>query len=240
MYINEEYIILKEEDGRLKIELETRKDIIEGIIENVFSEFLSENKENALKKLELLKKCYNLTKMTIIKCIDLKICDIIRDFNFYEYYLDRLEKIIENLEILSKMFEISLEGMIRNVEVLDLVNYIKICKLYKGKYSYVFVEELNKRIIDKVLRYFEVEWESFKIGRGRIFYEIIDIFKNLYELKDILTEENINKIQKFLLSKNVERIISRRIKKKEHLDYIKAILSFLPDEIKGKYLVYFL
>jgi hypothetical protein len=241
MFINEKYIILKEEGGRLKIELEASSDIIKDIIEVIFTEF-DYNEENALKKIELLKKCcYDLTKTTIVKCIDRKIFNIINDFDFYEHRLDRLENIIENLEILSKMFEISLEEMIRNVEVIDLLNYIKICKLYEGKYSYVFVEELNKNIIDKVLRYFEDEWESFcKISRGGIFNTIANILICLYEIKDKLTEENINKIKNFLLSHSIEHIINRRIKKSEHLGYIKAILSFLPDEIKGKYVVYFL
>jgi hypothetical protein len=246
MFINEKYIILKEEDGRLKIELEASNDIVKSIIENTFREFLDfneENKKNALKKIELLQKCcYNLTKTTIIECIDENIFNIIRDFNYYyEYNLDKLENVIEKLEILSKMFEISLEGMIRNVEVQNFENYIKICKLYEGKYSYVFVEELNKNIINKILECFDIEWESFsKISRGRVFNKIADILICLYEVKDKLTEENVNKIKNFLLSKNVEPIINRRIKRDGHLDYIKAILSFLPDEIKGKYVVYFL
>jgi hypothetical protein len=86
----------------------------------------------------------------------------------------------------------------------------------------------------------EAVWDNFKIGRGEVFYYIIYILVNLCEMKDKLTEENINKIQKFLLSHNIEHIINRRIKKDEHLNYIKAILSFLPDEIKGKYVAYFL
>jgi hypothetical protein len=86
----------------------------------------------------------------------------------------------------------------------------------------------------------EEDWKDFKRGRGYYFEIVKELLLNLSELKDLLNDESSKKIQNFLLSHNIERFISRRIKKANHINYIKVILDFLPDEIKGKYLVYFL
>jgi hypothetical protein len=236
MYIDTKSIVLKEGDGRIRFELVMDNRILRNLIEETFYTFINETEENsnnALKNIELLQKYYDL-KDIIVECIDRFLYSIINDFG---YEVDKIESRIEKLEMLTKM---SLEEMIRNFKVRDLANYIKFCNRYKGKYSDVFVDKLNKEIIDEVLIEMEAVWDNFKIGRGEVFYYIIYILVNLCEMKDKLTEENINKIQKFLLSHNIEHIINRRIKKDEHLNYIKAILSFLPDEIKGKYVAYFL
>jgi hypothetical protein len=267
VYIELEDIKVNKVDDEVKIEI-VNNEIKESIAEEYFNDFLENSNIKSLENAILL------TSKDYIKNF---IIEKVNNNILTRTYIDDsfCFEILNNLDIIEKVLEISLKEKIRETiksRETELKPYLLIKVFEKFNYSEEEIKKITSEIIDKsylstTIEYFvelkklypqltsllldehidkilnnlkEEYWEDFYKGRGYYF----DIAKNLFlefsQLKDLLNDESKKKIQKFLLSNNVEKIITRRIKKANHIDCIKVILDFLPDEIKGKYLVYFL
>jgi hypothetical protein len=182
-----------------------------------------------LNNLDIIEKVFEISiKEKIGKKIKGGECELepyllVKVFEKFSYSEEEIKKIIS--EIIDKSY------------LSETIEYfVELKKLYPRFASLLLNEHIDKILNDLKEGY----WEDFCKGRGYYF----DITKNLFlefsQLKDLLNDESREKIQKFLLSNDIEKIITRRIKKANHIDCIKVILDFLPDKIKGKYLVYFL
>jgi len=94
----------------------------------------------------------------------------------------------------------------------------------------------NKLVMENILQHLIGTWNIIeRMRKVEKAYEEIGLLKCLYKLKGFLTNENYEKIMNFFMSRNVEKLIKRRIKKKEHHEYIRYVLEFLPKPIRDKY-----
>jgi hypothetical protein len=248
-------------NNEVKIEI-VSDEIKKDIAEEYFLDFLNNRNIESLENAITIDKDY--VKNFIIKVVRRNISKnyIDGDFCF---------NLLENLDIIEKVFEINIKEYIKNtikdVE-LELKPQLLIKVFEKFEYSKESIKEIMEKLmvfynwiyylvelkklypqlaslilnehIDNILKHLEYYLEDLQIGRGCYFDYAKNFFLELSELKDLLNDKNMKKIQNFLLSNDIESLISRRIENKSHIDYIKAILSFLPDEIKGKYVAYFL
>jgi hypothetical protein len=266
VYIYTDDIRIVKDGNEVKIEIvddETKKEIIK----EYFSDFLNNSNIGDLENAMTIDKDY--LKNYILQKVKEEISKAYINNEFFFKLLKNLDTIEKKLEVflreeikerikgeeiklnpnlLIKVFEELGYDEEKRKEIIRetlkfesyLTDYLEYCIEFRKFYPELVSEILNKDI-DKLLGKLKNYWRGFYFtGRGWEWEEGRDFFLKISELKDLLNDESREKIQKFLLFYNIEDLIKRRIKNDGHRDYIKVIIDFLPDEMKRKYLVYFL
>jgi len=150
---------------------------------------------------------------------------------------ETLLKIFKHLEYPKEHQEELVRKMLETVIKKDYLS-LETFSFFKEYYPKIVSDVLNQNM-DKVLISLKRYWDGFdKIGRGYEFLLVKNSFLEISKLKDLINKDNTKKIQDFLVNYGIEEVIKRRVRKGKHLDYIKAIAEFLPDEMKKKVLVY--
>jgi len=125
--------------------------------------------------------------------------------------------------------EIMLELIYRKLKKSSIGDLIEVIKNGLGEH---FKEFINTEAFEKVYRTLVYNFTSTMKKRYTSDTEIIEEyfkFLSLAKNSKLLTEENIMRIQKFLMSSGIEDIIKRRMKKEKYHELLMNILEFLPN-----------
>jgi len=264
--IAEDVKIIKCADGSVKIEI-VNENVKKELVDELVYEFAETNEISKLEKAILIDKDYLkdfiFSKLSAMEYyIDNNfILAILNNLDTIEKKLqinlrDKVKEVIEknrgrlDPEVLLKTFEIlnydeqKREEIIRKyleaINEIDISILVRSCDILKNVYPDIVYEVLNNKM-KKIFEELNRLWYSFYyIGKGWEFEEVKEIFLEIVKVKDLLSAENKAILSGFLLSNNIDKLIKKRIKKDKHNEYIKAILEFLPQEMKTKYIVYLL
>jgi hypothetical protein len=106
------------------------------------------------------------------------------------------------------------------------------------------VEKFINSVVDDFVRDFEQTYfiEGVRIGRGYYLEKFNNKIIFLAGIKSIMSRDKISILQNTLMRhlSLIEKMIKNRAKKEHHVNYLKAVVSLLPDSEQKKFIHYFL
>jgi len=191
------------------------------------------NKETIAKFLKILNTGDIKFYIELFKRLnDNELKDIIRDrlkdIDAEDFTIDISDLIeIYKENIIEK--EIALLLIYRKLKNSSISNLIEVIKSGLGEH---FKEFINTEAFENVYTTLKNSFTDVMRRRYTRDTEIIEEyfgFLALAKRTNLLTEENIMRIQKFLMSSGIEDIIKRRIKNEKYHELLMNILEFLPN-----------
>ena len=236
-----EYLMDEEsESGKLLKKINKRK--VSKTLKNILRHYSADeiisgfSEKNRFKSVEIfvndLREFFKEKVMKARRLISSTIDDIENFSDLIELKEEERKRLVA-LRFL-EMFRISFSGDDRINEILRIINK------YPNITQYEFEKGITLgKIIDKEIKKFSMI--DFEKGRGYYFEENVDYIRKFCAIKEILTKEQLKRIQNTILSigeENLRDIIKRRVSKENHRQYIKNLISLLPEKLKNELAVY--
>jgi len=193
---------------------------------------------------------------------------LVNNLGFFERYVPELkEKIKENFKYFADSMDLSPEEIYEIARQLGLESELEKYlsdRIINGSFHGKEIEEEVSGMLKEALFFAKIYPDAVKRfttikanyvlealnyyisyiekGRGLFIREFGRNIVFVERLKDFLSDEKIQEIQDKLVE-NIEvirKIVKRRSKLEDHQPYLKAIMSFLPDEYKTQLISYFI
>jgi len=134
--------------------------------------------------------------------------------------------------------------------ILDRIKYLRSIDTLKKEVSFfskIYPDIIKKLAEEKVAELLDMLSDGYLLeelnkGRGSYLGSFIRVVILVEQLKDFISDKKAKMLQKALLAHIdlIRKVVKRRSKLEHHYQYLKAMVSLLPDEYKKEFIPYFI